>query len=179
MGEKGIVDIERINIAIEKCHAGYKSRIAELESERDALKAENARILEVVAEAQVMLESIGGWPSPHVVSCKLAEAFVRKGGGVMKAEIKIHLIAEDGLPNMDELTGRVAFIWDGDIYSGWPIDEAYSLEDGSTWEVSEGPFLPKSGVHAWVEFANDFMDIEMNALGEVDRIIASNRKEIK
>ena len=81
MGEKGIVDIERINIAIEKCHAGYKSRIAELETERDALKAENASILEVVAEAQGMLEGNGGWPSLYEVSLKLAEAFVGKGEG--------------------------------------------------------------------------------------------------
>ena len=41
-------------------------------AERDALKAENARILEIVAEAQGMLVS------PADVSSKLAEAFVGK-----------------------------------------------------------------------------------------------------
>lgn len=35
--------------------------------------------------------------------------------------IKIHEIAVDGLPNMQELVGRVAFIHDGCIVSGWPL----------------------------------------------------------
>ena len=78
--EETAAEIRSLRKKLEKADTlGY--RIVELESERDALKAENARILEVVAEAQVMLESISGWPSPHVVSCKLAEAFVGKGEG--------------------------------------------------------------------------------------------------
>ena len=46
------------------------------------LKSENARILEVVAEAQLMLEDESWTPdcfTRHDVSCKLAEAFVGKG----------------------------------------------------------------------------------------------------
>lgn len=35
--------------------------------------------------------------------------------------MKVYSIEKDGLPNMDELTGRVAFIFDGCIVSGWPL----------------------------------------------------------
>lgn len=35
--------------------------------------------------------------------------------------VRLHAIAEDGLPKMDQLTGRVGFIFDGCIVSGWPL----------------------------------------------------------
>jgi hypothetical protein len=38
--------------------------------------------------------------------------------------VKIHAVASDGLPDMDRLVGRVAFIFDGCVVSGWPLDEA-------------------------------------------------------
>ncbi len=38
--------------------------------------------------------------------------------------VKIREIATDGLPDMDGLTGRVAFIFDGCLVSGWPLDDA-------------------------------------------------------
>jgi hypothetical protein len=36
--------------------------------------------------------------------------------------IIIHEIVVDGLPDMDRLAGRVAFISDGCVVSGWPLD---------------------------------------------------------
>lgn len=66
--------------------------------------------------------------------------------------VKVHSIEEDGLPNMDELTGQVAFIWDGVIVSGWPIDPNIIGEAG-WWEPSEDRFGGKvRGVTHWVEF---------------------------
>lgn len=68
--------------------------------------------------------------------------------------IRIHDIAEDGLPDMDALVGRVAFIFDHEIVSGWPLHRR-DEEDGSVlWEADSdigrhGPFY---GVTQWVEF---------------------------
>lgn len=70
--------------------------------------------------------------------------------------VKVHSIAEDGLPDMDELTGRVLFIFDGNVTTGWPLH--VDPEDSSTaysglWEgnsdVSHG--RPFSGVTHWIE----------------------------
>lgn len=79
-------------------------------------------------------------------------------------EVKIHEIATDGLPNMDELTGRVAFIFDGCIVSGWPLDPieiadvyaryGWSASDGVLWEANSdvGHTRPFGSVTHWVEF---------------------------
>jgi hypothetical protein len=75
---------------------------------------------------------------------------------VKYAEIVIHSIAEDGVPDMsiDHMVGRVAFIWDGCIVSGWPIGTG---EDGDgpysgRWEPSEDRFGgPVTGVEYWIE----------------------------
>ena len=63
-------------------------------------------------------------------------------------EIIVHEIAKDGLPDMDNLTGRVAFIFDGCIVSGWPLD------DGESWEANSdvGRHGTFTGVTHWVEF---------------------------
>lgn len=65
---------------------------------------------------------------------------------------KLHEIATDGLPDMDSLTGRVAFLFDGCIVSGWPLDER---EDGVTlWEADSdvGRLTKFYGVTHWIEF---------------------------
>lgn len=36
-------------------------------------------------------------------------------------KITIHEIEKDGLPSMDKMIGRVAFVFDGCIISGWPL----------------------------------------------------------
>lgn len=69
--------------------------------------------------------------------------------------VKIHEVAVDGLPDMESLTGRVAFIWDGAIVSGWPIGAEFGgvMYDGQLWEPSEDRFGgPVVGVTHWVEF---------------------------
>lgn len=71
----------------------------------------------------------------------------------MNERIVVHSIAEDGLPNMDDdsMTGRVAFIFDGCIVSGWPLD----IRDGEQlWEADSdvGRNVPFAGVTHWVEF---------------------------
>jgi len=66
-------------------------------------------------------------------------------------KVIVREIAIDGLPKMDGLTGQVAFIFDGCIVSGWPLD----AENGETpWEADsdvgrQGKFY---GVTHWVEF---------------------------
>lgn len=74
--------------------------------------------------------------------------------------IKIHSIAEDGLPDMDELVGRVAFLWNGAIVSGWPIRPEFATTP-NTWEPSEDRFGgPLRGVTHWVEFPEPVWNYE-------------------
>ena len=66
-------------------------------------------------------------------------------------EIKIHEIATDGLPPDEGMTGRVAFIFDGCIVSGWPLP---AKGDDVPWEADSdvgrhGKFYC---VTHWVEF---------------------------
>ncbi len=65
--------------------------------------------------------------------------------------IKVHEIATDGLPDMEALAGRVAFIFDGCIVSGWPLDGA---GPAVLWEANSdvGSTRPFAGVTHWVEF---------------------------
>lgn len=77
-------------------------------------------------------------------------------------EIKIHEIAKDGLPDMEALVGRVAFIWDGAIVSGWPIGERFGGANYhmALWEGSEDRFGgPYYGVTHWIEFPDCFWNL--------------------
>lgn len=77
--------------------------------------------------------------------------------------VRIHAIETDGLPDMDALVNRVAFIFDGCLVSGWPLtaydDEGnetggYEEEDGEVlWEADSavGRIGPFYGVTHWVE----------------------------
>lgn len=71
-------------------------------------------------------------------------------------QVTIHEIAEDGLPDMEALVGRVAFIFDGCIVSGWPLepDEDDDPEEGTLWEADSdvGRHVKFYGVTHWVEF---------------------------
>lgn len=68
--------------------------------------------------------------------------------------IIVHTIVEDGLPPEDfaqaNLTGRVVFIFDGCLYSGWPLRPAASDYDAVVWEESETG-TRFSGVKKWIE----------------------------
>lgn len=77
-------------------------------------------------------------------------------GAAGQVTITVHEVAIDGLPDMDVLVGRVAFIFDGSIVSGWPMtddDDVYGY-DGQLWEgdtdVSHG--RPFGSVTHWIEF---------------------------
>ena len=80
--------------------------------------------------------------------------------------IKVHEIATDGLPDMDNLTGRVAFLFDGCIVSGWPLGHPpeYDMRFGYSgrWEANSdvGHNRPFSGVTHWVEFPEALHVIE-------------------
>jgi hypothetical protein len=66
-------------------------------------------------------------------------------------QIKIHDIATDGLPDMEALTGRVAFIFDGCIVSGWPLRD----DSGEVvWEADSDVGCGREFYHVtqWVEF---------------------------
>ena len=51
--------------------------------------------------------------------------------------MKVYVIEIDGLPDMDKLVGRVAFIFDGCIVSGWPLKGIESYYDQEDWEANE------------------------------------------
>jgi hypothetical protein len=70
--------------------------------------------------------------------------------------ITVHAIAEDGLPDMDALTGRVAFIFDGCIVSGWPLPRFDRWEANS--DVGYGNHF--AGVTHWVEFPEPVWEYE-------------------
>ncbi len=85
-------------------------------------------------------------------------------------EIKVHFINEDGLPNMENLTGRVAFCCDGELIEGWPVPgDGETWKDGDVWEAASsfrsGSF---SNVVVWIEFPCSFMDFELMALAKID-----------
>lgn len=89
----------------------------------------------------------------------------RSGGQSVTAtsfRVVVHRV-EDGLPDMDELVGRVAFIWDGHVVSGWPIYNEYLPSDeqrGSLWEPADDRFGgPVSGVTHWIEFPVPVWDL--------------------
>lgn len=79
-------------------------------------------------------------------------------------------IKTDGLPDIKSLTGRVAFIFDGDIVSGWPLvgddgcGKEFKRQDNGNpyWTADDdvgrgGKF---SGVTHWVEFPVPIWDLE-------------------
>lgn len=73
--------------------------------------------------------------------------------------VRVHSIAEDGLPNKSDetLTGRVAFIFDGCIVTGWPLHvdpQDYSTPYSGHWEADTdvGHNQKFAGVTHWVEF---------------------------
>jgi hypothetical protein len=79
---------------------------------------------------------------------------------------KVREIATEGLPDMESLVGRVAFIFDGCIVSGWPLNpnnpdiNVYALYDwdaktqGILWEANSdvGHTRPFGNVTHWIEF---------------------------
>jgi len=77
--------------------------------------------------------------------------------------VVVHKIATDGLPGTDyKLTGRVAFIWNGAIVSGWPIDAEFGgvVAGEQLWEPSEDCFGgPLFGVTHWIEFPTEVWNL--------------------
>jgi hypothetical protein len=79
--------------------------------------------------------------------------------------MKIRSIEKHGLPDMDKLIGRVAFIFDGNIVSGWPLYPHHSF-DKSEWEADSdvgrnGKFI---GVTRYIVFDKPIWDYENNPL---------------
>jgi hypothetical protein len=71
---------------------------------------------------------------------------------VKTVTVRVHEIAVDGLPDMERLVGQVAFIFDGAVVSGWPLNNlALGLPH---WEADSdvGHNQPFSGVTHWLEF---------------------------
>lgn len=77
--------------------------------------------------------------------------------------MKVKTIAKHGLPDMDKLTGRVAFIWDGSIVTGWPLYPDYS-NDQSEWEANSdvGRHGRFKGVEKYIVFDKPIWDYESN-----------------
>lgn len=73
--------------------------------------------------------------------------------------VRVHKIADDGYPDMnnDQLTGRVAFIFDGCVVSGWPLHndpQNYASGFSGDWEADSdvGRTTRFKGVTHWLEF---------------------------
>lgn len=93
---------------------------------------------------------------------------------MVELKIRVHEIATDGLPDMDKCVGRVGFIFDGCIVSGWPLNptehaDLYTRlgatsDEGVLWEANSdvGHHKPFFGVTHWVEFSMMLKIIEMN-----------------
>lgn len=62
--------------------------------------------------------------------------------------MKVYTIKENGLPDMDNLTGRVAFIFDGCIVSGWPL---FGIGNHTEDEWEADSDVGRLGVFAGVE----------------------------
>ena len=84
---------------------------------------------------------------------------------MIELTVILHEVTEDGLPDMkdDDLIGRVAFVWDGCVVSGWPIgpeyDDSYDPADVK-WEPSEDRFGgPVRGVTRWLELPRPAWDL--------------------
>jgi hypothetical protein len=83
-------------------------------------------------------------------------------------EVTVHEIATDGLPDMAALVGRVAFIFDGCIVSGWPlVDPEEGLDERddegrAMWEANSdvGRVVKFANVTHWVEFPVPVWEIE-------------------
>jgi len=85
-------------------------------------------------------------------------------------EAILYNIAKDGLPDMDNLTGRVAFIFNGCIISGWPLFEVhlkcpgnnYPVYTKNDWEANSdvGKTGVFSGVEQYVIFDKPIWDLE-------------------
>lgn len=75
--------------------------------------------------------------------------------------MKIRSIKKHGLPDMAKLTGRVAFIWDGCIVSGWPLYPENSFDKGE-WEANDdvGRHGKFKGVTTYVVFDKPVWDYE-------------------
>jgi hypothetical protein len=71
--------------------------------------------------------------------------------------VAVHSVAEDGLPDMDQLTGRVVLIFDGCLVSGWPLPRRGDLWEGNT-DVAHG--RPMAGVTHWIELPVPGWEIE-------------------
>lgn len=89
-----------------------------------------------------------------------------------KTTIIIHEIATDGLPDMSKLIGRVAFIFDGCVASGWPLlstehPELYSGRNTSEvlWEADSdiGHGKPFAGITHWIEFRDPVWELKDHA----------------
>lgn len=69
-----------------------------------------------------------------------------------KAEIEVFNVNTDGPPDMSnkDNVGRVAFIWDGHIISGWPEDSPADPEE-AVWSSADDHFGGQFvGVQFWV-----------------------------
>lgn len=62
--------------------------------------------------------------------------------------MKVYTIKEHGLPDIDNLTGRVAFIFDGSIVSGWPLKGIDNCSEND-WEADSD--VGRHGVFTGVE----------------------------
>jgi hypothetical protein len=90
-----------------------------------------------------------------------------RGWGVSRSiEVKVHVIAEDGLPDRDdrELVGRVAFIFDGCVVSGWPLGAGEDADQGyiGLWEGNSDVArnVRFANVTHWLEFPEPVWQID-------------------
>ncbi len=78
--------------------------------------------------------------------------------------VRVHEIAADGLPDEDNVTGSVAFIFDGCIVSGWPLGTGEDADGPYTgyWEADSdvGRHVKFANVTHWIEFPEPLHQVE-------------------
>lgn len=78
----------------------------------------------------------------------------------------IYSIEKDGMPDKSKLSGRLAFINDGDLIMGWPLYQFYKDDGRSSetygkdeWEGSEGGHF--YGIKHYVIFEEAFYNMNL------------------
>jgi hypothetical protein len=81
--------------------------------------------------------------------------------------VEVHAIVDDGIPDLTDetLSGRIAFVFDGCIVSGWPLHvdpQDYSTPYSGFWEADSdvGHTQRFAGVTHWVEFPLPLWEIK-------------------
>lgn len=153
---RNVIDFIANGIYMDKDYAGkicyYDSQEAEIVAGEYSTTDQAQYVLDQIASAIERGDKLYRMPSVEEVEKELSN----KSCAESELAIKVHEISKDGLPDMDneDLVGKVAFIFDGCIVSGWPLDNGLW---GANTDVGHNQSF--SGVTHWIEFSKPLYKI--------------------